>query len=384
MRRTYRFSAAVATALPAVLLSLVAPVGTPQAAAADSEVTAAADDLLVIGHRGASGYRPEHTLASYELAARMGADYIECDVVSTADSVLVCRHENEISGTTDVADHPEFADREATKTVDGVELTGWFTEDFTLAELQTLRAVERLPEVREENTLYDGVFPVPTLDEMLALRTELSDELGREIGAYIETKHPTYFDGIDLSLEEPLLADLDEAELDGEDAPVFLQSFETTNLRELDEAGVQVPLVQLLSATGAPADLVAAGETTTYADLSDAEGLAEVAEYADGVGPEKAQVIPVDEAGALGEPTSFVADAHAVCLLVHPYTFRNENDFLPTDLQEGTDPAAYGSALEEQLLFWAAGVDGIFTDNPDTGVLTRELFLDEESTEDAA
>ncbi len=383
MSRTYRLSAAVATALLAVLLLLVAPAATPQAAAPDSGATATAD-LLIIGHRGASGYRPEHTLASYELAARMGADSIECDAVSTSDGVLVCRHENEISGTTDVADHPEFADRETTRTVDGVELTGWFTEDFTLAELQTLRAVERLPDVREENTLYDGLFPVPTLDQVLALRAELSDALGREVGAYIETKHPTYFDGIDLSLEEPLLADLAEAGLDGEGAPVFLQSFETTNLRELDEAGVQAPLVQLLSATGAPADLVAAGETTTYADLSDAEGLAGVAEYADGVGPDKAQVIPVDDAGAIGEPTSFVTDAHAVGLLVHPYTLRNENSFLPTDLQEGTDPAAYGSAIEEQLLFWAAGVDGIFTDNPDTGVESRRLFLDGVGADTAA
>ncbi|GAA4739389.1 glycerophosphodiester phosphodiesterase [Modestobacter marinus] len=370
------------TALLAVLLSLVvapASSATPSSSA-DRGGHQGADpdeDLLVIGHRGASGYRPEHTLASYELAARMGADYIECDAVSTADAVLVCRHENEISGTTDVADRPEFADRQTTKTVDGVELTGWFTEDFTLAELQTLRAVERLPELREENTLYDGLFAVPTLDEFLELREELSRELDREIGAYIETKHPTYFDGIGLSLEEPLLADLREACLDRPDSPVFLQSFETTNLRELDAAGVRVPLVQLLSASGAPADLVAAGQPYTYADLSSPAGLAVVARYADGVGPEKSQVIPVAEDGTLGEPTSFVADAHAVDLLVHPYTFRNENEFLPAELDEGTDPAAYGRALEEQLAFWAAGVDGIFTDNPDTGVLTRDLFLDE-------
>ncbi|MCZ2824264.1 MULTISPECIES: glycerophosphodiester phosphodiesterase [unclassified Modestobacter] len=383
MSRTSRLSAAVLTALLAVLLSLVvapASSATPPGGHHDGGRPGAdpAEDLLVIGHRGASGYRPEHTLASYELAARMGADYIECDVVSTADAVLVCRHENEISGTTDVADRPEFADRQTTKTVDGVELTGWFTEDFTLAELETLRAVERLPELREENTLYDGLFAVPTLDEFLELREDLSRELDREIGAYIETKHPTYFDGIGLSLEEPLLADLREARLDRRNSPVFLQSFETTNLRELDAAGVKVPLVQLLSASGAPADLVAAGQPYTYADLSTAVGLAVISRYADGVGPEKSQVIPVEEDGTLGEPTSFVADAHAVDLLVHPYTFRNENEFLPAELDEGTDPAAYGRALEEQLAFWAAGVDGIFTDNPDTGVLTRELFLDED------
>ncbi|MCZ2818488.1 glycerophosphodiester phosphodiesterase [Modestobacter sp. VKM Ac-2984] len=383
MSRTSRLSAAVLTALLAVLLSLVvapASSATPRGGAHHGGHPGAdpAEDLLVIGHRGASGYRPEHTLASYELAARMGADYIECDVVSTADAVLVCRHENEISGTTDVAERPEFADRQTTKTVDGVELTGWFTEDFTLAELQTLRAVERLPELREENTLYDGLFTVPTLDEFLELREDLSRELDREIGAYIETKHPTYFDSIGLSLEEPLLADLREARVDRRNSPVFLQSFETTNLRELDAAGVKVPLVQLLSASGAPADLVAAGQPYTYADLSTAVGLAVISRYADGVGPEKSQVIPLAEDGTLGEPTSFVADAHAVDLLVHPYTFRNENAFLPAELDEGTDPAAYGRALEEQLAFWEAGVDGIFTDNPDTGVLTRDLFEDAE------
>ncbi len=341
-----------------------------------------AEDQLVIGHRGASGYRPEHTLAAYELAARMGADYIEADVVSTADGVLVARHENEISGTTDVADRPEFADRQTTKVVDGEELTGWFTEDFTLAELRTLRAVERLPEIREENTLYDGLYAVPTLAEVLVLREQLSRELRREVGVYVETKHPTYFDSVGLSLEEPLVADLAEAGLDRPHAPVFLQSFETTNLRELDEV-VDVPLVQLLSATGAPADLVAAGDPTTYADLSSAAGLAEIAGYADGVGPEKNQVIPRLDDGSLGEPSTLVDDAHAVDLVVHPYTFRNENTFLPTDLREGDDPAAYGRAIEEQLAFWEVGVDGIFTDNPDTGVVSRQLF-DEGVRADAA
>jgi glycerophosphoryl diester phosphodiesterase len=194
------------------------------------------------------------------------------------------------------------------------------------------------------------------------------------VGAYIETKHPTYFDGLGLSLEEPLLADLHQAHLDTPRAPVFLESFETTNLRELDRAGVQAPLVQLLAATGAPADLVAAGDPRTYADLSTAAGLAGIAEYADAVGPDKSQVIPVGSNGTLGEPTSFVSDAHAVGLLVHPYTFRNENSFLPPALQEGSDPADYGEALAEEERFWKAGVDGVFTDQPDTGVLARALF----------
>jgi glycerophosphoryl diester phosphodiesterase len=366
---------AAATVL-VLLLSLLVPGSLVATASASSGSPGQDEDrLLVIGHRGASGYRPEHTLASYALAARMGADYIECDVVSTADGELVCRHENEISGTTDVADHPEFADRRTTKTVDGVQLTGWFTEDFTLAELETLRAVERLPEVRQENTLYDGLFEIPTVDEYLELRAQLSDELGHEVGAYIETKHPTYFASVGLPLEGPLLTDLREAGLTHRGDPVFLQSFETTNLRVLDAAGVELPLVQLLGATGAPADLVAAGDPRTYADLSTAAGLAWVAGYADGVGPDKTQVIPVAPDGTLGQPTSFVADAHAVGLLVHPYTFRNENTFLPPALQVGDDPADYGDAITEQLRFWEAGVDGLFTDNPDTGVLTRDLFL---------
>jgi glycerophosphoryl diester phosphodiesterase len=376
MRNAHRILASAAAAAVVVPLVLAGPAAPAPAEPALRSGESLSDELLVIGHRGASGYRPEHTLASYELAARMGADHIEADVVSTADGVLVARHENEISGTTDVADRPEFADRETTKTVDGVELTGWFTEDFTLAELATLRAVERIPEIREENTLYDGIYQVPSLDEVLELRERLSRELDREIGVYIETKHPTYFDGIGLSLEEPLLADLDEAGLDEAGSPVFLQSFETANLRKLDAAGVEVPLVQLLSATGAPADLVAAGATTTYADLSDADGLAGVAEYADGVGPEKTQVIPRQIDGTLGEPTTFVDDAHAAGLLVHPYTMRNENTFLPADHREGDSDDDYGRAIDEQVAFWAAGVDGIFTDNPDTGVESRRLFLD--------
>jgi glycerophosphoryl diester phosphodiesterase len=372
-----------ATATAAALvapLALAAPATASPAGAAQSPADgeALAEEVLVIGHRGASGYRPEHTLASYELAARMGADFVEPDLVSTKDGVLVARHENEISTTTDVADRPEFADRKATKTVDDVELTGWFTEDFTLEELRTLRAVERLPDVREENTLYDGLYQVPTFTEVLELRARLSEELGREIGVYPETKHPTYFDGLGLSLEEPLVAALEEAGLDEEDSPVFVQSFETANLRELAEDGVEVPLVQLLSATGAPYDLVAAGEDTTYADLSSAEGLEGVAEYASGVGPEKAQVVPRTADDELGEPTSFVDDAHDAGLLVHPYTFRNENSFLPAELREGEGQAEdlddYGQALEEQRIFLELGVDGLFTDNPDTGVEARRLF----------
>ena len=378
VRRLRAVVAAVAVTVP---LTLTASAGTPGAQAAPrppaaQPSTSLAEDLLVIGHRGASGYRPEHTLASYELAARMGADYIEPDVVSTRDGVLVARHENEISGTTDVASRPEFAARRTTKTIDGVEYTGWFTEDFTLAELKTLRAIERLPELRQESTTFDGLYEVPTLEEVLELRSRLSDELDREVGVYIETKHPTYFDGLGLSLEEPLREVLRDARLDRRGAPVFVQSFETANLRELDEQGLGVPLVQLLSAAGAPADLVAAGDPRTYADLATPAGLDAIDEYADGIGPDKVQVIPLTAEGNLGTPTTLVPDAHAEGLLVHPYTFRPENSFLPADHDLGADPADYGRALDEQLAFWRAGVDGIFTDTPDIGVESRRLFLE--------
>ncbi len=328
---------------------------------------------LVIGHRGASGYRPEHTLASYELAARMGADYLEPDLVVTRDGVLVCRHEPEIGGTTDVASRPEFAGRKTTKQLDGVAVTGWFAEDFTLAELKTLRAVERLPAVRQHNTLYDRRFEVPTFAELLRLRARLSAELGRELGVYPETKHPTYFQRLGLPLERRLLRVLRGAGLDHPGAPVFVQSFEVSNLRELRRLGLRTPVVQLLSASGAPYDTVARGEGPTYAELASPAGLARVARYADGVGPEKSQVIPRLPDGRLGTPSALVRDAHDAGLLVHPYTFRAENTFLPADYRVGSVPSDYGRAVDEQLAFLAAGVDGVFTDNPDVGVLARAL-----------
>ncbi|WP_141281453.1 glycerophosphodiester phosphodiesterase [Pseudonocardia hydrocarbonoxydans] len=325
---------------------------------------------VVIGHRGASGYRPEHTLASYELAARMGADFIEPDLVTTADGVLVARHESEIGGTTDVADHPEFAGRRTTKTVDGAQHTGWFTEDFTLAELRTLRAVERIPLVRQENTIYDRRFVIPTFVEVLELRERLSHELGREIGVYPETKHPTYFAGLGLPLEPALVRALDDAGLNRADAPVFVQSFETTNLRALD-AELAVRLVALLEAEGVPADVAAAGGTRTYLDLVTPEGLAELATFADGIGPDKDLVISRNPDGTLGRPTTLVADARAVGLVVHPYTFRNENQFLPVDLRSAGSETDYGDVFAEYAAFFAAGVDGVFADNPDTAVAAR-------------
>jgi glycerophosphoryl diester phosphodiesterase len=324
---------------------------------------------LVIGHRGASGYRPEHTLTSYELAARLGADFIEPDLVSTKDHVLVARHENEISGTTDVAAHPEFASRRATKTVDGISVTGWFTEDFTLAELKTLRAVERLPAVRQRNTIYNGRFEVPTFDEVLRLRERLSRELHREIGVYPETKHPSYFRAAGLPLEEPLLTALRRHGLNHADAAVFVQSFEAVNLRRLRDMGLRCPQVFLASATGTPF-----GDPRRYADYLTPAGLAEIATFADGIGPDKSLIIPRLADGALGTPTSLVADAHHTGLVLHPYTFRAENQFLPADYRTGADPNAYGRAIEEQVTYLEAGIDGLFTDQADIGFLAREIF----------
>jgi glycerophosphoryl diester phosphodiesterase len=324
---------------------------------------------LVIGHRGASGYRPEHTLASYRLAIEMGADYIEPDLVSTKDHVLVTRHENNIADTTDVAAHPEFASRRTTKTIDGNPMTGWFTEDFTLAELRTLRAKERLPDLRPANTAFDGLYQVPTFQEVI----DLAKQAG--VGIYPETKHPTYFDSIGLSLEEPLLATLRANGLTGPRAKVFIQSFETANLREL-RARTRLPLVQLIDATGRPYDFVVSGDPRTYADLVTPAGLAEIATYADGIGPNKDLIVPRDSAGNLLEPTSLVRDAHREGLVVHPWTFRRENNFLPLDFRQGNPASpeflrAPGDLPAELRLFFRLGVDGVFSDNADVAVATR-------------
>ncbi|MFE2754254.1 glycerophosphodiester phosphodiesterase [Actinosynnema sp. NPDC059335] len=325
---------------------------------------------LVVGHRGASGYRPEHTLAAYELAARMGADYIEPDLVVTKDGRLVARHENEIGGTTDVAAKPEFAGRRTTKVIDGTPVTGWFTEDFTLAELKTLRAKERIPDVRARNTLYDGRFPVPTLEEVIDLSRRLSRELGRDIGIYPETKHPTYFQDIGLPLEPRLVDVLTRAGLNRPGAKVYVQSFEVANLKQL-KSKLRVPLVQLINGSGAPYDFVKAGDKRTYSDLLTPEGLREIRTYAHGIGAAKDRIIPRDASGRLLEPTTLVRDAHARGLIVHAWTFRNENTFLPADFRTSADPAAYGDAFGEYARFYATGLDGVFADNPDTAVEAR-------------
>jgi glycerophosphoryl diester phosphodiesterase len=324
---------------------------------------------LVIGHRGASGYRPEHTLASYELAARLGADYLEPDLVSTRDGVLVARHEPEIGGTTNVAGHPEFADRKTTKVIDGQPVDGWFTSDFTLAELRTLRAVERIPAVRPANTRYDGRFPVPTFEEILELAARLTMELGRPIGVYPETKHPSFHASIGLPLEPELVRQLRAAGLDRPDAPVFVQSFEVSNLRAL--AGeIEAPLVQLVDDEDPPADLAAAGDPRDHRHLLSPVGLAEIAGYAAAVAPAKNLLVADD-----GTPSPVVDEAHAVGLDVHSYTFRRENQFLPPALRSGPDPAAHGDVVGELARFLRLGVDAVFTDFPDAAVAARAELL---------
>ncbi|HET6549902.1 MAG TPA: glycerophosphodiester phosphodiesterase, partial [Solirubrobacter sp.] len=310
--------------------------------------------------RGASAHRPEHTLAAYRLAIALGADYIEPDLVATKDHVLVARHENEISSTTDAGSRPEFAARRATKVVDGREATGWFTEDFTLAELKTLRARERVPDLRPANTAFDGQYEIPTFREVL----ELAVSAG--VGVYPETKHPTYFASLGLPLEPPLIAALRDHGLDRRDADVFVQSFEVGNLQALAER-LDVRLVQLTSAGGRPY-----GDSRTYAELTTPAGLRQVAAYADAIGPSKNQVVPRDADGCLLAPTSLVADAHAAGLAVHPYTFRPENAFLPADFREGDDAGARGDTAAELALFYSLGVDAVFADHPDTAVAVRD------------
>ncbi|MGV9355468.1 glycerophosphodiester phosphodiesterase [Streptomyces misionensis] len=330
----------------------------------------------VIGHRGASGYRPEHTFGSYELALDFGADIVEAgDLCPTRDGHLVCRHEPEIGGTTDVADHPEFAGRKTTKVLDGVPTTGWFTEDFTLAELKTLRAVERIPANRPHNTLYNGRWEIPTFEEVLAWQDEQTRKRGKQVWIYPETKHPTYFRKLGLGLEERVAKLLRKHGKDGRNSPVILQSFEPTSIERLNRL-VDNPLVVLLStADSRPWDFVETGDPRTVADLITPKGLREIAGYAQGIGPTLDLVIPRKADGTLAEPSSLVADAHRVGLILHPYTMRNENPFLPAEFRKGGAADGYGDAFGAFKAYFETGIDGVFTDNADTGILARADFL---------
>jgi len=341
---------AVAGALMMSLSAAAAPL--PKSPRAGPPPTAP----LIIAHRGASAERPEHTLAAYVQAIAEGADFIEPDLVPTRDGHLVARHENEISGTTDVAAHPEFVDRKRSQEIDGQTVTGWFTEDFTLAELKRLRARERLPQLRPANAAYDGQFEIPTLGEIIALAKAETARTRRTIGIYPETKHPGHFAKIGLPIEPLLLKALAAAGWTRASDPVFIQSFEVDNLRALrGQTGVR--LVQLMEAGQSP-------DGYDYAAMRTPEGLAAVRAYADAIGPARALIIPSDEDGRLGEPTTLVADAHKAGLEVHPWTFRPENYFLGQAWRSGADPRARGDAAGEIRAYLATGIDGVFSDSP--------------------
>ena len=319
---------------------------------------------LAIAHRGASGERPEHTLMAYRLAIAEGADFIEPDLVATRDGHLVVRHENEIGGTTDVARHPEFASRKTTKVVDGQKIEGWFTEDFTLAELKTLRARERLPSLRPGSARYDGLEPIPTYKEMLDLAKSESRRLGRTIGTYPEMKHPTYFASIGLPLEHRLADFLKAEGLNSRTAPVFVQCFEVGALKTF-MALSKAPRVFLVSSSGGPADA-----KTTYREMLSGGGMKQIAAFADGLGPELPLVVPVVD-GGLGPATSLVNDAHAAGLKVHPWTVRAENAFLPAKLKRGTSPADHGDVDALYDALWKSGIDGLFSDFTALNVAAR-------------
>ena len=329
----------------------------------------------VVAHRGASGHRPEHTLDSYRTAIRMGVDDIELDLVVTRDGVLVARHESEISGTTDVADRPEFAHLRTTRTIDGERLHGWFVEDFTLAELKTLAARERMPGTRPANAAYDGAEGIPTFNEVLAMVGAESVRCGRPVGVMVELKHATYFESLGLPLDEPLLADLARHGLDHPWARVSVMAFESTILRRL-ASRTRLPLIQLLDAgPGRPADLVAAGDRRTYADLTTPEGLAWIDEYADGIGPHKSLVLPRDADGAVDRPSALVVAAHRLGLTVHVWTVRAENRFLPVNLRLGNGPDALGDVAAEVRALLDAGVDGLITDHPERTLAAARAVL---------
>ncbi|XP_013166886.1 PREDICTED: glycerophosphodiester phosphodiesterase GDPD6-like [Papilio xuthus] len=333
---------------------------------------------LVIAHRGASGYVPEHTLGAYALAITMGADYVEPDLVMTADGYLIARHDNELGLTTDVAQRPEFAGRFRTQIVDGRQMTGWFTEDFTLAEIKTLRAVERIPNSRPGNARMDGAFDIPTFQEIIDLVKSMEISEGRTIGIYPEIKHGTHFQHLGLGMERSLVDTFHRNGYIGPLAPAYIQSFEVNNLKELKEL-TDLRLIQLYGGNPAnqPFDQFVTGTKLTYAEMATPEGLREIAKYAHAVGPEKNYIIPRKEDNTLGEPTNFVKDAHAAGLEVHPYTFRAENSFLPAEYRsESHSEAAIGDFNGELITFIATGIDGLFVDQPDVPLRVRDICLE--------
>lgn len=373
-------------ALSVAVLGLTSASNSANAQYAQPTLTGAAP--IVIGHRGASGYRPEHTLAAYQLAIDLGANFIEPDLVLTKDGVPIARHEplfgatvvngvsvsvpNEFT-TTDIFDHPEFAGRLRTRTLDGNVITGYWADDFTLAEVKTLRARERIPAIRPNNATYNDQFEIPTLQEVIDLAKAQSAIKGRTIGIYPETKHPTFFateaaNRTNPARFEDIVVKILHANYGNvASAPVFLQSFEVSNLQYL-KTQTNIRLVQLInSGSGRPYDFIVSGDTRTYNDLVTVAGLDGINNYAAGIGPTRDLLIP-RPGNVLGTPTNLVMDAHAAGLLVHPFTFRGENNFLSNAFRVGSDPTVIGLYVDETLLYLNLGIDGFFTDHPDLGV----------------
>ncbi|MGO4172680.1 glycerophosphodiester phosphodiesterase [Bosea sp. TAF32] len=366
----------------------------PLAAPAQEASASNSRKPLIIAHRGASGYMPEHTIEGYKLAIEMGADFIEPDLVSTKDGVLVVRHEPMLSGTTDVADRPEFANRKTTRKVDGIDTTDWFANDFTLAEIKTLRAKQAFAD-RDQSQ--NGKYQIPAFQEVIDLAKSESARTGRTIGIYPETKHPTYHASLGLAFEDKLLDMLKAAGWTEKTSPVFIQSFETGNLKYLRKK-TQLRLVQLVDGDDVdkdgkvtlvapfdrPYDFAVLGDKRTFQDMLSAEGLKEIATYADGVGPWKPYILagkqtigedgkPKDLNGdgkideqdrTLIAPTNVVKDAHAAGLLVHTWTFRSEPKRLTSDFK--------GDAAAEYKAFFALGIDGLFSDFSDQAVKARD------------
>lgn len=325
---------------------------------------------LVIGHRGAPGYRPEHSRSSYELALQLGVDAVEPDIVFTRDGVAVVRHENEISTTTDVADHPRFADRRTTKTIDGAEHTGWFTEDFTWEELSTLRCRERLPQLRPASATFDGEQRVLRLRDVLDIVRAGSLELGREIGVVLEIKHATYFGGLGFDLPTLIAAELADAGWADGKLPLTIEAFESTVLTQLRALGIPGRYIYLLEAAGRPFDLITSlgRDAPTYKQTVSPAGLDRLVGAIDGISVDKRMILAPDRLGRTAGPSSVVADAHARGLKVFTWTCRPENAFLIAQFCHGRDRAAFGDYESEWQIIADSGVDGVFVDHPDLGV----------------
>lgn len=331
------------------------------------------DMPTVIAHRGASGVLPENTIAAFEHAVHLGAEWIEIDLVSTADGVLVIRHENELSLTTDVASRAQFANRRTSRAVDGKAMSGWFTEEFTLDELRMIGAVEPLPHLRPLSAEHDGIHGVPALDEVLTLMERVNARREVPVGLYLELKHPSHFANRGLELTRPLLADLERHDLLGADAPVIIEASEIAVLRDLSTR-IAAPLTQLVDVVGGPFDPAGPSDAPTYDDLCTPAGLAEIATYARYIGASKQQVLPRDAADHIDASTPLVEDAHQAGLGVHVWTMRDENAYLPADMRHGSSKQRKGEAAAEYRAFFDVGVDGVFTDFVDTALAARTAW----------